>query len=50
MDNNHHWIWKQWSAKEHLVPGKQNILYPALLNRDRIILPPYDSGNNEEVC
>lgn len=39
-DRNHHWTRKEWPTREQLVPGKQNVIYPALVNRNRIILPP----------
>lgn len=39
-DREHHWDQKEWPLRKELIPGKQNVIHPPLVNKDRIILPP----------
>jgi hypothetical protein len=35
-----HWARKDWSPREYMVDGGQNVMNELLVARDRIILPP----------
>lgn len=37
---NDHWIKKDWPLRNNMTVGKQNIINPPLVARDKIILPP----------
>ena len=34
-------IFVTWQHKEHLLPGKQNVIHEALVPRETILLPPH---------
>ncbi|GFV51081.1 uncharacterized protein TNCV_4743581 [Trichonephila clavipes] len=39
--DKHHWSQKVWSVREELKVGTKNLINTPLVNRDRIILPPF---------
>ena len=39
-DKINHWIKRDWPFRESLTPSYRNILYPALVDRSNVILPP----------
>jgi len=35
-----HYIWKKWTHRQNLAVGEKNIQHPALIEADKILLPP----------
>ena len=48
-----HWVKKDWSAREGLAVGDENIINELLVNRDHIHYPAFGShkvGSDETIC
>ena len=39
--SHEHWIRKEWPLRKDMVVGEQNVVNECLVDRDKIILPPY---------
>lgn len=39
-DRAHHYVKKEWPAREQLVPGARNIINEPLVDREKILIPP----------
>jgi hypothetical protein len=39
-DRKHHYIQKQWSKRELLIPGKKNVINTPSTNPGKVYLPP----------